>query len=665
MASSSSAKPANQPLIEPIPTRSIENGSTAFNSSPVIGTKDPTLPNPTELEEPQLPTNDGTAAAEAPATFQKSRREMFRMIESIRSSSPAHTPGKLGFDTPSHLRRLHAQTGIPLTPTLVPAENEEGFIGSSPTPATRDLTPAMNLEAPGGQFQDITMEDATDLPSSPPELTSRSPSPKKMSSSSRRARRRKRLQSSVAEEARKQASVPQADERPPSRRTRSALTQSTANDQNADAAPAPPMSTSEIIPKTSEKLSTPQSAKSKSSSKKRKRKGGSKAADGIHEQTAQVPSTPVALQYFVDSSSEDLESQIASQLEQDLELAVDMVGKGQSGSALAIEDPEPATKKRKREEDNVQSTSRDRRRSTRLSTTKDLGITEVEETQVTQSQDTTISQPSKDVPSSNLSPTVTRRSTRSSQKKESELVIAQPVPETQIPETIPEERPKDPESSQRPNKRSRKSLRLEDQSPPPLPLVEEQISTCPKSSRSSRSRKSRSSRNETQSQTRHFQEQRLPVEPVMDNELLSASNDNTIAGSDLIAPQEPVESQTAPSSKEETHSQMTDVNPSTAPVSQGTNIQQNMDVDMVSENPSTSVPGPVLDVATPEIQTEPVPPTVEPDISEAGISRSLRKLLDDMKSAKLGPNALREVDDLLFNIRVEAHDASRRHNNPA
>ncbi|OOQ89164.1 hypothetical protein PEBR_10882 [Penicillium brasilianum] len=664
LASSSSAKPANQPLIEPIPTRSIENGSTAFNSSPVIGTKDPALPDPIELEEPQLPTNDGTAAAEVPATFQKSRREMFRMIESIRSSSPAHTLGKLGFDTPSHLRRLHAQTGIPLTPTLVPAENEEGFIGSSPTPATRDLTPAMNLEAPGGQFQDIAMEDATDLPSSPPELTSRSPSPKKMSSSSRRARRRKRLQSSVAEEARKKASVPQADERPPSRRTRSALIQSTANDQNADAAPAPPMSTSEIIPKTSEKLSTPQSAKSKSSSKKRKRKGGSKAADGINEQTAQVPSTPVALQYFVDSSSEDLESQIASQLEQDLELAVDMVGKGQSGSALAIEDPEPATKKRKREEDNVQSTSRDRRRSTRLSTTKDLGITEVEETQVTQSQDTTISQPSKDVPSSNLSPTVTRRSTRSSQKKESELVVAQPVPESQIPETIPEEPPKDPESSQRPNKRSRKSLRLEDQSPPP-PLVEEQISTCPKSSRSSRSRKSRSSRNETQSQPRHFQEQRLPVEPAMENELLPASNDNSNVGSDVIAPQEPVESQTAPSSTEATDSQMTDVNPSTAPVSQGKNIQQNMDVDMVSENPSTSVPGPVLDVATAEIQTEPVPPTVEPDISEAGISRSLRKLLDDMKSAKLGPNALREVDDLLFNIRVEAHDASRRHNNPA
>jgi hypothetical protein len=90
-----------------------------------------------------------------------------------------------------------------------------------------------------------------------------------------------------------------------------------------------------------------------------------------------------------------------------------------------------------------------------------------------------------------------------------------------------------------------------------------------------------------------------------------------------------------------------------------------MDVDMVPGQPSTIVAGPALDVATAEVQTEPVPPNVEPDTSESGITRSLRKILADMKSAKLGQSALREVDDLLFNIRVEAHDASRRHSNSA
>lgn len=242
--------------------------------------------------------------------------------------------------------------------------------------------------------------------------------------------------------------------------------------------------------------------------------------------------------------------------------------------------------------------------------------------------------------------------------------MAETLPETQIPETIPEEPVKDPEPSQRPNKRSRKSLRLEDQPPPPPPPAEEQSSTRTKSSRSSRSRKSRS-RNETQSESRPYQVQQLPVEAAMDSELLPASNDNGDAGSEVIAPQKPAESQITPVSTEANDSQMTGVDQSTTPVPQGTSIQQNMDEDMVPEQPSTIVAGPVLGVATAEIQTEPVPPTVEPDITEAGISLSLRKLLADMKSAKLGPNALREVDDLLFNIRVEAHDASRRHNNPA
>lgn len=656
---SSLPKLPNQRVNRSNPTESIENSNIAFNSSPIIGTNTPALPDPTELGEPQLPTNAEAAAPEVPAAFQKSRHEMFRMIESIRSSSPANTPGKLGFDTPVHLRRLHAQSGIPLTPTLAPTENEEGFIGSSPTPATRDLTPATNLEAPGGKFEDITMDDAADLPSSPPEFTSRSPSPKKMSSSSRRARRRKLLQSSVADEAKKTALTPQVDERPPSRRTRSALTQSTENDPNVDAVPAL-TSQSDTLAKTTDKLSAPHSAKSKSSSKKRKRKGSSKSATGA----PQVPSTPVAVEYFLDSSSEDVESQIASQLEQDLELAVDMIGNGHLQAAPVAEPSQPPTKKRKREEDNVQSTSQDRRRSTRLSTTKDLGITEVDETHAAQSQGATLSQPSQDVSSSNLSPTITRRSTRSSQKKEDELVIADSLSNTQVPETIQEDPTNDPEPSQRPNKRSRKSLRLEDQ---PAAPVEEQSSTRSKSSRSSRSRKSRPSRKEAETQPRASQEQQSEVEAAtVEPELVPSSNDVQGRGPESVALHGPVESHIPLISTEEaTDSQMTDVVPSTAPVPDGSNIQQNMDVDMVPDQPSATVAGLVLDVATAEIQTEPVPPNLEPDFSEAGISRSLTKLLAEIKSAKLGPNALREVDDLLFNIRVEAHEASRRHSNSA
>ena len=639
---------------EQIPAKGNENGGT---SSPVVGTNNPAMPDPAELSEPQLPTNAEATAAEAPPAFQKSRREMFRMIESIRSSSPANTPGKLGFDTPIHLRRLHAQSGIPLTPTLAPVENEEAFIGSSPTPATRDPTPAMNLEAPGGKFQDVTMDGTTDLPSSPPVFNSRSPSPKKLSSSSQRARRRKLLQ----EEVKTKALAAQVDERPPSRRTRSAPIQSTASDQNIDPVPAPAAAPDTPV-KTAEKPSAPQSAKLKSSSKKGKKKSASKAADRASQQLSQAPSTPVTHEYFVDSSSEDLESQIASQLEQDLELAVDMIGKDHSQAVPDAAAPQVANRKRKREAQLVQPTTQERRRSTRLST-KDTGVTEVEETQPTQSQDVPASQPWQNVSAFSVSPMVTRRSTRNSQKKDGELVIDDTVPETQIQDSIQEESAKDSEPFQRPTKRSRKSLRLEDQRAPP---VEDQSSTHPKPFRSSRSRKSRSSRCQQQSQLPLPQEEQYEVETTTrETELLPVSNDNGHADSESTASQKPVEHIPLVSTEEATDSQMTDVDSSTPAVPEGTDRQQNMDVDMVPGQPSTIVAGPALDVATTEVQTEPVPPKVEPDTSESGISQSLKKILADMKSAKLGPTALREVDDLLFNIRVEAHDASRRHNNSA
>ncbi|KAF3386794.1 Telomere length regulator protein rif1 [Penicillium rolfsii] len=660
--SSGLPKLAHHRASKQIAGKSPGTGSTNLNSSPLTGKNDPVLPNPAELGEPPLPMNP-LAVPEVPAAFQTSRREMFRMIESIRSSSPANTPGKLGFNTPIHLRTLHAQSGIPLTPTLAPAENEEGFIASSPTPAHRDPTPAMNLEASRGNFQDITMEDATDMPSSPPEMTSRSPSPKKMSSSSRRARRRKLLQSSVAEEAKKKASTPQVDERPPGRRTRSTLTQSTANSQDADGVPAS-ITISSTPAKSADKIPAPQSTNSKSSAKKRKRKGSLKSADGASQQTAQAPSTPVALEYFVDSSSEDLESQIASQLEQDLELAADVFNKNVSHSAPAAEAPQPVTKKRKREEDTVQSASPERRRSTRLSTAKDLGVINIDDTQSTQSQDAAISQPSRRASTSSLSPMVTRRSTRSSQKKDDESVIADSLPETQIPETIQEGPVKDSEPSQRPTKRSRKSLRLENQ---PVPPVEEHSSTRAKSSHSSRSRKSRSSRNERLSQPPPSQEQQLEAQAAdAESELVPSSNDNREAVPEIITSEKPIESHLSLGSTEEaTDSQRTDVDSSTAPVPEDIGKQRNVGLDMIPDQPSTSVGGAVIAFATPEVQAESVPPIVEPDISEAGISRSLKKLLADMKSAKLGPDALREVDDLLFNIRVEAHDASRRHNNLA
>ena len=52
--------------------------------------------------------------------------------------------------------------------------------------------------------------------------------------------------------------------------------------------------------------------------------------------------------------------------------------------------------------------------------------------------------------------------------------------------------------------------------------------------------------------------------------------------------------------------------------------------------------------------------TTQSDTTEGGIVDSLRKILDDMKMTSLSRDALRQVDDMLFDIRVEAHEALKR-----
>ena len=70
-------------------------------------------------------------------------------------------------------------------------------------------------------------------------------------------------------------------------------------------------------------------------------------------------------------------------------------------------------------------------------------------------------------------------------------------------------------------------------------------------------------------------------------------------------------------------------------------------------------------IATTGTQTQETPPEPKSDISEQGIVQSLKNLLGEMKMTTLSPSAFREVDDLLFNLRCEAQNASTRHNTSA
>lgn len=665
-----------------------------LTSSPVIGANPVSTVDPADSTEPQLPTLDHQEFTEdqintdvSVVQYPDNRREVFRMIESIRSSSPANTPGKLGYDTPVHLRKLRASQGandIPLTPTLAPTENEEGYIGSSPTPATRDPTPAMHSDAPVVNAQDVAMTDATDLPSSPPELDSRSPSPHKRSRRSRGERRRSakarkamHLRSLEAQSAsnspakpeqaaenkadlpradsqadpKKNNDVPKGDDRPPSRRLRSALGQSTDNDQNL--AQPPSFGTPE---KSSNTTPAEQNSKSKSGSRRKKRKSSSKPLNDDDQRSASQSKSqpaPPAADDFADSSSEDVETQIASQLEQDLEFAMDMGGSTQE-QPVQQSHSAVSSKKRKREDDTRPSRSKERRRSTRLSSTKDMAIMDLDNVGPTQSQDSHTD--SQNTPSAKTTSPTLRRSTRGSQRKEDEPtpMVVSPPPTVEISEST-QESVQDEANSQPPAKRSRKSLRHESQ----FEAATEERSNQTKPTRSrSRSRKTRSSRNEAELHSQPFLEQVSPADvaptevdlfdgQTAEQHVVLESNVHEKMG-------EPAMPSIVP--EDATDSQMTDMDLSNAAP---TEKIMDMQVDPVPYQ----IPAPVLEqvTTTAEVQTDPIPPNPEPDTSETGITNSLKKLLDDMRLATLGPQALREVDDLLFNIRVEAHDASRRH----
>lgn len=675
---------------------SVNRAAVNINSSPVIGSHQPPAFDVADSIEPQLPTladqdlnedniqNVHSAAGQYP----NNRREVFRMIESIRSSSPANTPSNLGYDTPVHLRKLtrpRGTTNIPLTPTLAPTENDEGYIGSSPTPATRDPTPALNTDATS-RPQEVAMPDAIDLPSSPPELSSMSPSPQKRANRSRRERTRSakarkaiHQRSLDAESASnspvkadpiaKESTEPnravvqtdpkenndasRLDERPPSRRLRSALSQSTDNERNL--APTPSFGTPD---KDAGTLPVEQNSKSKPSFKRKKRKSSNAANEDAPDVPRCVSRFPPPVRgELVDSSSEDVENQIASQLEQDLELAMDMSGDVPEQS---VERPTSATssRKRKREADDARpSMSKERRRSARRSTTKDMALGDAEEPDIAQSQYTP--QASQNIAPEQFTSPALRRSTRGSQRKEEDVAPPVAPPVNQVSESS-QELDKEQSSSQPPAKRTRKSLG-EDKSE----TVTEEPSNQIKSTRSrsrSRSRNARPSQNEIEPQPQPPQTATIDAEIApADINLLDDSDD---AAQDVVpesfSQQKDVPEQLVSliSTEEATDSQMTDIGPSTS--SGPASADNRMDV----EDQGPTHVHPVLQHVTTatEIQTVPTPPTSEPGPSHTGITHSLKKILDSMKLAVLGPQALREVDDLLFNIRVEAHEASRRHN---
>lgn len=647
-------------------------------SSPVVRTEDSSVVlKPTEqFREPQLPSNlqkpmdaqivDGISLSHK----RKSHHEMFSMIESIQSSSPASTPRKLGFDTPRHVRKLHGESlaVLPLTPTLAPTENEDAFIGSSPTPGTRDPTPAMNSDALISSH--LPADLGGDPPSSPPEMQSRSPSPRKGRSKSARRRAAKARKALVATSGQQSTvnspatsrlatenidttmsdahdynnenvdATPRANGITPSRRLRSALGK---DSDTVELSPVPPVDTDKTPVQQPTRRSKPSS-----SSKKKRKQTQSKPADDQPQQAMDMPPDTL-LDSFMDSS-EETESQIASQLGQDLELAVDM-DDGDNLERGKLPD-EPSMKKRKRDqEDSPSSVRTDRRRSTRLSTVKDMVSTESLQPDSSHPHHAISRQlsPAKSL-SKSLSPTATRRSTRNSQRKDSDNPPADSVVQESTQEST-----QDTETP-RPSKRSRKSIRLEGQS------VSTAIDSTPQSvPRDTRSRKTR-----PQQHALETSQPSIPSEERGDTDQLPPHADLDMVPESLITEDQAGHSTSLVSTEEATGTQVSEAEQAIEPVVKpDIEADSEMDIDMNAVQQSGGIVEQAPSVATTGTQTQESPPEPKPDINEQDITQSLKNFLGEMKMTNLSPSAFREVDDLLFKLRCEAQNASTRHNTSA
>ncbi|OJZ87389.1 hypothetical protein ASPFODRAFT_131960 [Aspergillus luchuensis CBS 106.47] len=604
-----------------------------LNSSPITGgselsqTDDDSDPDVATGHSMPLPTGSGDP---------RKRSELFSIIESLRSSSPpTNTPRELGFMTPPHLRDLRnadADAGTPQTPTLPPVatDNEYGFLGSSPTPGTRSRTQLSEPEIPQSLSTPAAEESVleNELQSSPPKLKSTSPEPRSntgnmatpgsgntTSSRSRRSKRRARRSSRQKKAMNAQSSQPEATD------------ESMAVDSEEP---------------LTKRLHPP-------------------VIEPEHQVNAEQPKDKEKQQidgydYIADSCSDDMETQVASQLEQDLELAVDLDDTaGVEHAATAAE--HGANKKRKREAEQSTPSGKERRRSSRL--TKTPSVADIEGGRATRSKrPMTVSQ---EVESSPAESAPKRRKTES---KSDMTTTSKPAEQAASTDSGKTKALDTQDSSQK-----RRSSRLSGQAAPAIP---EESPLPKKSPRPSRSRKS----------TKDKAKDSIPEEPQLREDIethhdetptrdavdqpVKDERESKITVEDKPTGQLPEpDSSVQPSTEAQVDEPMDEPVPETQQTAPD-DVQMEDAPTVTEPIPEKGAPSEEKDLETTEKKTRAVSRTTqtesqkEPEITEAGITDSLRKVLSDVKLAKLDRNSLKEIDDLLFDIRVETHEALRR-----
>ncbi|KAJ0421564.1 Rap1-interacting factor 1 N terminal-domain-containing protein [Aspergillus carlsbadensis] len=680
------ASPGN-PFSAPTDPSSVTNVTSPQETRPTEHTLPGDAPtsNATDNEAPALPVSDSERAAQ--------HSQVFSMIDNLRSSSPiGNTPRTLGFMTPPHLRNLRnedSNTETPKTPTLpaVPGDNEDTFLGSSPTPAIRGRTSSVASAVPASfsAVNNDTME--VDPPSSPPELDrqtpdSRQPSPMKSSvvkdsggkgKKRTRARRSRRSQlSQVSNKENADTSTSQNEqseqsdvnvETKPERGLRNRLRSSTDKSftRNEDPAPQQAEETPKTLPielshePADQVVPVPEN----------------KDADERDEnmEKPQSPQPDAAA-----DSSDDTDTQATSQLEYDLVSAVDLSSDALHSEVPDSVDPAPVTRKRKREEEAEMSmlSSKERRRSSRL-TSSAIPAIEVEDSQPARSKKQRVVIVSQEVQSS---PAVAHEDVH---EKEPAVVGGKsPKPESKAKKEKANGKTLDTqESSQK-----RRSGRISGVPAPDIPEESPVLKKSPlpkKSPRPSSARKSRKQRERERRAERRKSQLAAAASEKEDTTTRETPNDEPDESLEPSAadnsPEELPETQISQPDLQsiqepEVHEEPEDAHmaeahgpePTTTPAEPGMDISADKAQPSSAEQPS-ALPEPEP-AQEPEHEPVPEPEQEEPAPLPAHglpITTSLRTILDQVKLASLDRDTVREMDNLLFDLRVEMHEAMRRH----
>lgn len=561
------------------------------------------------------------------------RNQLFSMVHSIRSASPASAAQGRGMKASSHIHDLHNQEpGTPPTPSLpaVMTDNDDVFLGSSPTPGSRNRKV---LDLPSSTTRDRATL-GVDPPSSPPEMRASSPNvhnqdePFKfsdMSSPNTEAREadsvkrkpkyrnsslsistpvsNRRTSQDNSGSSKQSASKPggRSNDRPRSASGRFIKSPSVTNSSKHSV--NRPRSASGRFVERHNISQEPDSSPSKG----RRAENRDRGAKSKSEDTPTQKSTSKTSRHDEsidkprangdtdgESSSDDMESQIASQLGQDLELAVDQ-DEQHNADETDLPSTYPMTKKRKREvEESHKETTKGRRRSSRRASPKEP-TPEPQGVKTIRTRRSVISS-SVQEPSSNSPPSEPAPKKRKRRSEGSNTDQAKQTDDPKQPDHSQEDESGKEKKDSEPTQKRRKSSRLSGQDIP--------------EEGSSQAKLPRRARKKGKNKSNKAQRSQPEATPTQESS---------------VAPEQAVEERSDPQKGEEKED------------SQRQESETGTDLGVVSQEPQP-----------------------ESEQGDAAVLRSLRGVLDEVRLASLNMDSLKEVDDLLFEIRVQAHEALRR-----